>query len=211
MVGGIRAHRWAEAHVLPPVIAIWTGGLLVVSLLHLDLFDFAAARVIIWFAAYISYPLTALWLAWRHRRDGAERLPGAAVPRWARGYLLVQGTAASVLGLALVMAPTHMVKVWPWPITRLLAQMYAAPLLSWGVASLMLSRRRTWPEIRLGVIAMLVFAVGVLVASVVHRQLFSADQLGDRLWFSGFTVATVGMVIVVVAAGLRGKRRASVA
>ncbi len=47
MVGGILARHWCEIRVLPPITAVWTGGLLVVSLLHLEAFDLGAdtARV----------------------------------------------------------------------------------------------------------------------------------------------------------------------
>ncbi len=55
-------------------------------LLHVDVFDFGAARVLIWFAAYLVYPLVALWLLWSHRRDSGVALPGRSLPGWARAY-----------------------------------------------------------------------------------------------------------------------------
>jgi hypothetical protein len=83
-----------------------------------------------------------------------------------------------------------MVMAWPWKITRLLAQIYSAPLLSYGVGSLLLARQRTWAEIRVATTAMLVFTAGVLLASAIHRNLFSA-RLATWLWFGGFTIATL--------------------
>ena len=74
-----------------------------------------------------------------------------------------------------------MVNVWPWKITRLLAQIYSAPFLAYGLSSLMLSRRQTWPEVRVVVMATFVFAFGVLLASFIHRELFSLHQFGHRI------------------------------
>jgi hypothetical protein len=83
------------------------------------------------------------------------------------------------------------VNVWPWKITRLLAQLYSAPFLAYGLSSLMLSRRQTWPEVRVVVVATFVFAFGVLVASFIHRELFSFTGPAAGLWFGGFLLATL--------------------
>ena len=117
-------------------------------------------------------------------------MPGPTLPNWVRGYLLIQGVVATVLAVALLLAPDLMVVAWPWKITRLLAQIYSAPLLSYGVGSLLLARQRTWAEIRVATTAMLVFTAGVLLASLIHRSLFSA-ALATWLWFGGFTIATL--------------------
>ena len=207
-IAGMAARRWAEIGVVPLVTAVWTGGLFGVSLLHLDVFDFGAARVLIWFAAYLVYPLVALWLLWAQRAASAVALPGAPLPDWARGYLLVQGAVATVLGLALLTATDAMVRAWPWPITPLLAQIYFAPLLAYGLASFYLARKRTWPDIRVGVTAMLTFAAGVLLASFLHRGLFSLDQRSDALWFAGFAVATVALTVLRAGSARRTLREA---
>jgi hypothetical protein len=191
MAGCILARRWAEVRVVVPMIAIWTGMLFVVSLFYLDEFDFSRPQVWIWFAAYLVYPAIAIWLAWQHRADSGEPA-GPNLPRWAGIYLLVQGGLITLLALDLLFLPALMVSLWPWSITPLLAQLYAAPFLSYGVGRLMLSRRRTWPEIRIAVTGTLVFVAGVLLASIIHRQLFSSSDPAGGLWFAGFGVAVIG-------------------
>jgi hypothetical protein len=206
MIGAIRARTWAEARIVPPVTAVWTGGLLVVSLLHSDAFDLGQPQDAVWFAAYLIYPLIALGLIWRHRgADSHQRVRGRPLTTGAVRYLTGQGVAATALGAALLLAPGAMADRWPWPITSLLAQLYAAPLLAYGVGSLLLSRQQTWPEVRVGLAGMLVFAVGVLMASGVHRELFSADDLAAWLWFGAFAVATVALarLMALAVAGAR--------
>lgn len=191
MAGCLLARRWAEVRVVVPMIAIWTGGLFVVSLFYLNEFNYARPQVWIWFGAYIVYPLIAVWLTWRYRGLDLTS-PGVATPRWVNRFLLAQGSVATVLGLALLLAPGFMVGVWPWRITPLLAHMYSAPFLSYGLGSLMHSRRQTWPEIRIAVIAIEVFTLGVLMASIIHFSLFSLSEIADWLWFLGFITASLG-------------------
>jgi hypothetical protein len=190
MVGGVMARHYAEVRVMVREIAIWTGMLFIVSLFYLGEFDYSKQQVWFWFGSYLIYPLIALWLMWRHRRLH-ERLDGSALPAWVRGYLLAQGAAITLLALALLFAPEFMVEVWPWKITRLLAHLYSAPFLAYGLSSLMISREQTWPEVRVVVIGTFVFALGVLLASMIHRELFSLSKLAAWIWFGSFLLATV--------------------
>jgi energy-converting hydrogenase Eha subunit A len=199
MIGGILARYYAEVKVMLRVIPIWTGMLFVVSLFYLSEFDYSRTQVWIWFGAYIIYPLIALWLIWKYRNLN-ERLTGPSLPDWVRGYLLIQGILVTALALVLLLAPDFMVSVWPWNITRLLAQIYSAPFLAYGISSIMISRLGTWAEIRVVVTATFVFALGVLLASFIHRALFSASNLSTWLWFGGFLVATIVLGLLTVRA-----------
>jgi hypothetical protein len=188
----VLASRWAQVRVILPMIAIWTGMLFVISLWHLPEFNFARPQPWVWFGAYLLYPFIALWFAWQQR--AVDRTPaGAALPKWASVYMTLQGVVSTVLGLALLFAPGFMVAAWPWQITSLLAQLYAAPFLSYGLGSFMLARSRTWSEVRIASASIMVFAAGALLASVIHRQLFSTADVSGRLWFGGWTLATLIM------------------
>jgi hypothetical protein len=114
---------------------------------------------------------------------------------------MVQGLVLTVAGLALFAAPGTMAEAWPWPVTSLLAQIYSAPVLAYGVGSLLLARLRTWPEMRAGVVAIGLFSVGALVASLLHLELFASDDLAAWVWFG------VLAAIIVVTAGLAASSR----
>ena len=197
MIGGILSHYYGEVRVMVRVIPIWTGMLFIVSLFYLKEFDYSRAQVWIWFGAYLIYPLIALWLMWKDRHLH-ENIPGAALPDWVRGYLAIQGWMVTILALSLLLIPEFMVTVWPWKITRLLAQLYSAPFLAYGLSSFMLSRQQTWPEIRVVVRATFIFAFGVLLASFIHRQLFSFINLSALMWFAGFLLATIVLGLLTV-------------
>jgi hypothetical protein len=199
MVLSLFASRWNEVRVVLPMIAIWTGMLFIISLFYLGEFNFAKPQPWIWFGAYLAYPVIALWLAWQHR-DVDTTPTGASLPGWARIYLLAQGIVATILGLVLLFVPNLMVSVWPWKITLLLAQLYSAPFLSYGIGSLLLARRETWAEVRIPVTATLVFAVGVLIASIIHRALFSVADFSDWLWFISFAIAGLMLGVLSIRA-----------
>jgi hypothetical protein len=173
--------------------------LFVVSLFYLNEFDYGRMQVWIWFGAYIVYPLIGLWLMWNDRRPH-ENVPGTSLPAWVRGYLAIQGVIVTTLALALLLFPEPLVAVWPWNITRLLAQIYSAPFLAYGLSSLMLSRQKVWTEIRVVVTATFVFAFGVLLASFIHRELFSFVNMSTWLWFGGFLLPTIMLGVLTARA-----------
>jgi hypothetical protein len=203
MICGIFARYYAEVRVMVPMIAIWTGMLFIVSLFYLSEFDYSRVQVWIWFGAYLIYPLIGLWLMWRHRTLH-EKADGPALPTWVRSYFLVQGVIVTFLALFLLLAPEIMVNVWPWKITKLLAQIYSAPFLSYGLGSLMLSRQQMWPEVRVAVIGIFTFAFGVLLASLIHRQLFSLSNLATWFWFGGFLLATLMLGVLIIRSNYTG-------
>ena len=204
MIGGILSQYYAEVKVMVRVILIWTGMLFVVSLFYLGEFDYSRTQVWIWFGAYIIYPLIALWLMWQDRALH-DRLTGSEVPAWVQRYLLGQGILVTALALVLLLAPEFMSSVWPWKITRLLAQIYSAPFLAYGLSSLMISRLRTWAEIRVVVTATFVFALGVLLASLIHSSLFSAANLSTWVWFGGFLMWTFMLGLLTIQSRRAGK------
>jgi hypothetical protein len=189
-VGGILARYYAEVRIVICAIAIWTGMLFVISLFYLGEFDYSHRPVWFWFGAYLIYPLIGLWLLWRDRLLH-ETVVGARLPSWVRAYLLAQGIAITALALALLLLPEFMVGIWPWKITRLLAQIYSSPFLAYGLGSIMLSRQQTWLQIRVLLIAAFVFAFGALLASFIHRELFDPANLATGLWFGCLLLATV--------------------
>jgi hypothetical protein len=210
MVGCLLAKRYSEVRTVVPMIAIWTGMLFIVSLFYLDEFDYTVPTTYVWFAAYLVYPLIALRMFWKHRMEH-DQASGDKLPGWVRIYLLVQGAAATLLALALLFFPAGMVSAWPWEITRLLAQIYSAPFLSYGIGSLLLAQRQTWAEIRIAVRAMLVFTAGVLLASLIHRNLFVPADTSTWLWFGGFIVTTLLLALFSVYSvqAVKGRRQAT--
>ena len=197
------ARRWADIRVIMPMIAIWTGGLLIISLFYLPAFNFARSQVWTWFGAYIVYPLIALWLSWTHRgQRSVHSVDEAALPSWIRYYLLVQGSLMVGLALALLCVPQTMLALWPWSTGRLMLQLYAAPLLSYGIGSFILRRQHGWSEIRLALVAMCVFTGAEFAVSLRYLSYLNGPALAIVLWFA-WLGTTTGMLGWLSALALR--------
>jgi hypothetical protein len=189
------APRLAEVQTAVVVATVWTGMLLVVSLLNLSAFDYSRAPVWFWFGAYIAYPLMGAWLAYTHRPTAVpETYP--TVPLWGRWLLAAQGIICVVVAACLLLAPAWIASVWPWPISALLAQLYSGPFLAFGIAGLLLARRRYWIEWRLVLASMLTFAALVVIASLIHGGLFVPIGVSASVWFGGFTAATAALALL---------------
>ena len=84
-------------------IGIFTGGLLLVTLLNLEAFDFDLVPVWVWTVSYVVYPVLGFGFAWasRHRDVPVE---GSPLEPWARAFLQVQAAVFAVAGVGLLVA-----------------------------------------------------------------------------------------------------------
>jgi hypothetical protein len=197
MAGCLVARYQAEVRWAVQLIGIWTGMLFVISLLNLNAFDFRLLPVQIWFASYIVYPFISFWMTLTQpQRMRAGALPGLRLAGWARGFLFLQGLLFTVLAALLFVAPTFMTTVWPWNVTPVLAQMYAGPLLSYGLGSLFFASQEKWLGVRAILPGMLVFTAITVIISFFHASLFSFNEIPDLLWFGWFVFSSLALSVL---------------
>ena len=192
MAGCLFAKQQAEVRWGVQMIGIWTGMLFIISILNLSAFGLNLLPVQIWFASYIIYPIIAIWMTFR---DSASMKPaalsGPALDSWAKNFLLAQGIVISLLAVALFLVPGFMSTLWPWKVTPTLAQMYAGPMLSYGVGSLVYSKQGQWLGVRSIVPGMFSFVLTTVIVSFMHFGLFSLTEIADLLWFAWFSISTL--------------------
>ena len=197
MAGCLAARYQGEVRWAVQLIGIWTGMLFLISLLNLEAFDLNLLPVQIWFASYIIYPAISLWMTLQPRQlMNAGDLPGAALAGWAKGFLFLQGILFSLLAVLLFFAPALMSTLWPWNVTPVLAQMYAGPLLAYGLGSLLVSQQVKWLGVRAILPGMLVFSVTTVIISFLHIGLFSFNEFPDLLWFGWFLLASLLLALL---------------
>lgn len=193
------ASRWIEVRTANDIALVWTGWLLLVSLLHPSEFDPANRATWIWFFGYIVFPVLAGWLYWRDRsKRGA--IPATIKESWIGTYLFGQGVALCALAAILFLFASSAEQWWPWKISTFLAQLYSGPLLAYGLASLSISRARNWQDARLALAAMAAFCVLTLLASLQHTPLFVFWAPSTVLWFGAFTAAAAILSYLTVRA-----------
>lgn len=204
MFGSWAVQRRTDVRIALIMAAVWTGMLLLVSLLHLDEFNSTYWTVWFWFGAYIVYPFAGAWLA-AIRTPPPPRSEPLAPPSWLKTYLLLQGLGSAGLALALLLLPSAMLAVWPWPITGLLAQIYSGPFLSFGIGSLLVAFSDDFRDVVVPLLAMAAFAGLVLVASILHRSVFGEPGIAMAIWFSSFLIATTATTAGAASTLSRGR------
>ncbi len=197
MLACLLAKEWTQVQAALITAAIWTGLIFIVSLFYLNKFDLGSFSSWLWLVSYFVYPVVALWLAYRRAQMPHPARADVAARGWQYQFLLAQGIVVSVFALALLLLPGVMTSLWPWKITEQFAQFYAGPLLAYGYSSIQFARAGTGADLRILLPPMIVFTVGVLLASLIHFNLFSLGEIGDLLWFAAFAVATgfLGLII----------------
>ena len=128
-------------------------------------------------------------------------VPGHPTPFRLFVEAVVLATIATVVGLAAADSVVRWVfayvggqdelPFWILPGLKFTTVLYAAPFLSYGIASLLMAGRPMWVEVRASLLGTFVFAASVLLASGLHRNLFSFTENSDRLWFFSFGLATL--------------------
>ena len=197
MAGCLLAKKQAEVRWAVQMIGLWTGMLCIISLLNLNVFGLNLLPVQIWFASYIIYPIIAIVMTIRQpSMTQAASLSGPTLDRWAKNFLLTQGILITLLSVALFFAPQVMSTLWPWKVTPVLTQMYAGPLLSYGLGSYLFSKQEQWLGVRSIVPAMLSFTLITVIISFIHINLFAFNEIADLLWFAWFIFSSVVLVIM---------------
>jgi hypothetical protein len=131
--------------------------------------------------------------------QGASRLaPRSVTASLGKRIPFNPGGIVSLLAALLFFIPGFMSTVWPWKVTSTLAQLYAGPLLSYGLGSLFFSRQEKWLGIKAIVPGMFAFAVTTVIVSLIHVTLFSFAELADLIWFGLFGVAVVILGVLTV-------------
>lgn len=96
--------RWSPTRIVTPMIFIFTFIIILLSLVHLDQFDFQRPEVWIWFALYIVIPINAGVHIYLYRQiPPADTTSPSA---FGKTLLLVQGVILGVYGVALLIIPT---------------------------------------------------------------------------------------------------------
>jgi hypothetical protein len=155
----------------------------------------------LWMLVQAGTAASSMWLLLRQRelRAPAERLDAP---------LVLCGAFALASAALLALKPDWAAAVWPWPLSRQAAVLYAAALAGWALALFMLARERRRAARSLTLLGLVV--AGPLVAGVSWWQrdaFYSAAQ--GAAWAALFLMASALACWRLRTLALRHRRRAS--
>ena len=193
---------WARARIAVPAVLLFTGLMLVATLLHLDRFHLDSAFGWVWLAVYVVVPpLMLALLVHQLRVPGRDPPRRAPLRPWLRLVLCFHAAVLLALGAALFLLPQTAAPLWPWMLTPLTGRAIGAWLLALGVAAAHLSWEN---DVERGHVAMPGYAVlGGLELVALARYPGALDWGEPRAW------VYLLFLLSVLAVGLYGWRAAS--
>jgi hypothetical protein len=175
--------RWSPTRIVTPMIFIFTLIILLLSLVHLNRFDFHRPEVWIWFLLYIIIPINAGVHIILYRQ-----LPPADATSpygFGKNLLRVQGMVLGVYGSVLLAIPSIAGSIWPWKIDIFHAQLYSVTFLTPALGALVLMKAASkleWFSMGLTQSALGLFPlIGLLVVDASEKRV-SWDSAGVWIW-----------------------------
>ena len=187
--------RWSPTRIVTPMIFIFTLIIILLSIVHLDQFDFQRPEVWIWFLLYIIIPVNAGVHIYLYRQiPPADTTPPSG---FGKNLLLVQGIILGVYGMALLVIPTTAAGIWPWKIDVFHAQLYSVTFLTPALGALLLVKAASkieWLSMGLTQSILGLFPlIGLFVVDASAKRV-SWDSAGTWIWITLFsTIFIIGL------------------
>jgi hypothetical protein len=126
------------------------------------------------------------------------------LPNWVRGAILASALMQLVFGLTLLIDPSRIADLWPWPLPPLTARLLgASTLVSIPLAILAVFINR-YAMALIPLVMMLTYRVLQLLAGVIHFDRFAGDSLVTLNYFGGGLLMLVTFAYPLVA-GSQGR------
>ena len=180
--------RWSPTRIVTPMIFIFTLIIILLSLVHLDRFDFQRPEVWIWFALYIVIPINAGVHIYLYRQiPPADTTPPSM---FGKNLLLIQGIILGVYGMALLVIPTTAASIWAWKIDIFHAQLYSVTFLTPALGAILLVKAASkveWLSMGLTQSALgLLPLIGLVVVDASAKRV-NWDSAGAWIWITLFS------------------------
>ena len=199
------SRAWSHVATVVWILVIWTGVLGLISVWNVSAFNWSRQPTWFWFVAYMAFPLMAAWVGWSRRKQ-THSASGARLGAVARGLLMIIGLSAVALGITLLLSPATMSRLWPWALPVVLAQIYSAPFLAYGIGLLLTASRPSFADGFIPIAGTLIFCAGALAASVLHSPTFSRTSPASWVWFLGFGLSGVALLAIACLPAMRTGR-----
>jgi hypothetical protein len=191
------AASYVAVRVSLVLVFVITGGLLLLTLPHLGEFT-ASTFPYRWVAAYTVDAIVFGVVLWRLR--GRERAPAGRNPSGTvvAAYALV----LTVVGAVMLVAPSFAVRLWPWGLTAILAQVYSVFFLTFALGGWLVARDPRPDAAWVYLTANLSTVLIVLGVSMAYPERFKAGPptvIWYVLWGAGALALAVALAMTVLA------------
>jgi hypothetical protein len=189
------ATRWHRVHLGFLPITAFTSFLGIATFVWWDRFDHDHVAFWIWTVLYVTTPVLVplVWL--RNRRTDPGTLEPAGdhyLSHGVRTTLKAVGAGQVAIALVLLLSPSTMVDIWPWPLDVLGATTLGAWFALPGVTALMMGIDGRWSAIRITLESQLIGLTLILLGTVRAWEQFDTSN--------GLTYVFAGGMALLLAA-----------
>jgi hypothetical protein len=190
--------RWSPARLVTPMIFLFTFIIIVLSLIHVSVFDFSRWEVWVWFLLYIVLPINAAYHLWLYRNlpPADPTLPSPN----GRMLLIAQAIVLGLYGIALLVVPAIAKGIWSWSIDDFHAQVYSVTFITPAIGAYVLLKGGSKTEwLTLGLTQFILGAFSILGVIIVDMSVKRVDwsATGTWIWFGLFAAITIVSVWMV--------------
>ena len=158
--------------------------ILAATLLHWDRFHHGTLFFYVWFVVYAAGPFLLPIAYWRNERHNAPPAPDELqLARSLRLGLVAAGAVFTLLGIVLFINPALFIPLWPWELTPLIARVVAAWIFLPGLGAVAAAYEPRYTAYRPLIQLSAVWAVLVLIGSLLHLDAFDFGRPLTWLWF----------------------------
>ncbi len=196
---------WPQTRGLAVSVLAWTLPTLVVTLGHLDQFDFRRFQAVVWIVAFVATPLLMIGILLGHERRSQDETVESKLPEWVRIGLAVVTLGGLVWGVALWMNPRSFGEPLPFDLPPLGGRFLGCwAVFNATLAAYALGRNR-WSEARLSLIALLALFVGALIGA--FRSFSQTDPAGRAAYILVLVLLVAASLALLVGAWTAERRR----
>lgn len=191
----IFARRWSRITVGFLPVTTFASFMCVATLLHWDRFNHGHVSFYAWVILYLTTPVLVLlaWLRNRRTDDGQLEDRDFRIPRPIQWLSAAFGVFYLVLAVLLMINPTAMIGIWPWPLTPLTARVVGGLLALFGVFGLTIAAEGRWSAYRIPLQSMVVALASGMIGAWIDWGTFDTSR-----WFTWVYLAT-GLGLLVAA------------
>lgn len=194
-INAIFGRRWHTIAPGFPAVTTFTIAMLLVTVLHWEIFDLSHLPFQLWLALYVITPFLVPWLWWRNRQTdpGRPQADDKIVPTAARWSLLLLGGVLLLFAVGGLIFPNWLISLWPWTLSIVTARILSGWFALLGVGGLVIGGERRWSSWTVGLQSIGLWHLLVLVAALRNPADF---QHGLLNWYL--------VSVVLVLAGMLG-------
>lgn len=199
------ARRWSRITVGFLPVTTFASFMCVATLLHWDRFNHGHPSFYAWVILYVTTPVLVLlaWLRNRGTDDGQPEARDFRIPRTIQWVSAAFGVFYLMLAVLLMINPTGMVNLWPWPLTPLTARVVGGLLALFGVFGLTIALEGRWSAYRIPLQSMMVALASGMLGAWIDWSTFDTAR-----WFTWVYVFTgIGLLVITPVAYALIERR----